>query len=261
MRYYRCFVLYSTLMCNIRNGILSHLRHSFLDHCYLVFDSSPPRSARGSRRPLHACWRGLPLLILLLQLCIGNNTSLAAQSRFPLVVSCGTHSLTVPWYPGPVTNRLNPALIVGTERTLRPGNRIRLYHTANLGFFQHYWWMTGVFLDTELGASYALPLGLHADLRLGVGYLHYFWRRKVLELKDGAYVQVTDWGKPSLMIPLSVELGYRGSSTRPLAVSPFLSVQWAVQGLFLEEVPAMPHLFILVGARIPLDRIKPAGGR
>ncbi len=200
-------------------------------------------------------------LILILPLSVGNTTSLAGQSRFALVVSCGTQSLTVPWHLGPITDRLNPVFIVGAERTLKPGNRMRLYHTANLGFFQHYWWMSGVFLDTELGASYRLPLGFRADLRLGVGYLHYFWRRKILELRDGKYVQVTDWGKPSLIAPLSVEFGYRGSSTSPLAISPFISVQWAVQGLFLDEVPVMPHLLILVGARIPFERIKPTGGR
>jgi hypothetical protein len=116
----------------------------------------------------------LLLVILLLLVCIGIVTPLAAESRFPLVISGGTHSLTVPWHLGPVTKRLNPALTVGTERTLKRGSRTRLYQTANLGFFQHYWWMTGVFLDTELGGSYALPRGFHADLRLGVGYLHYF---------------------------------------------------------------------------------------
>ena len=199
-------------------------------------------------------------LILILLLSVGN-TTFAGQSRFALVVSCGTQSLTVPWRLGPITDRLNPVFIVGAERTLRPGSRMRLYHTVNLGFFQHHWWMSGVFLETELGASFRLPLGFKADLRLGVGYMHYFWRRKILELKDGNYVQVTDWGKPSLMVPLSVELGYRGSSTHPFAISPFVSVKWAVQGLFLDEVPVMPHLLILVGARIPFERIKLTGGR
>ena len=205
--------------------------------------------------------RGVLLFVLLLALCPGDAAPLAAQSRFPIVVSAGAHSLTVPWHLGPVTSRLNPALIVGTERTLRPGGRVRLYQTANLGFLQHYWWMTGAFLDTEFGVSSAFPFGFHADLRLGVGYLHYFWRRKILELRDGEYVQVTDWGNPSLMVPLSVVLGYRGNSACPLAVEPFVSVQWAVQGLFLDEVPALPHLLMLVGARIPLGRAKPAGGR
>jgi hypothetical protein len=207
------------------------------------------------------CRRRVLPLILLLPLCVGNATSVAAQSRFPIAVSGGTHSMTVPWHPGQVTKRMNPAVIIGTERTLRPGGRMRLYQTGNLGFFQHYWWMTGLFLDTELGLGYTLPLGFHADLRLGVGYMHYFWRRKSLELKDGVYVQARDWGKPSLMVPLSLELGYRGSPDRPLAVAPFISAQWAVQGMFLDEIPVMTHFFITVGVRFDWGRAMPAAGR
>jgi hypothetical protein len=182
--------------------------------------------------------------------CTGTATPLEAQSRYPLVVSGGTHSLTVPWHPGPVTKRLNPALIIGTERTLKKGTNTRLYQSVNLGFFQHYWWMTAVFADTELGGSYALPLGFHADLRLGVGYMYHFWRRETLELKDGVYTPATDWGKLSIMAPLSVVLGYRGHRDSALPVAPFVSAQWAVQGPFVDEAPVMTHFFLLVGIRI-----------
>ena len=191
--------------------------------------------------------RGILILILISLFFFAY---VAASQSLPLVVSGGTHSLTVPWHLEPVTKRLNPALIVGTERMLRSGGRVELYYTKNLGFFQHYWWMTGVYLNTELGIRHALPLGLYADMRLGIGDMHYFWRRKTLELEDGRYVQATNWGRPSLMIPLSVTLGYRGSSTRPIAVVPFVSMQWVVQALFSDEVPVMTHNFILAGVRM-----------
>jgi hypothetical protein len=110
--------------------------------------------------------------------------------------------------------------------------------------------MTGLFVDTELGFGYALPLGFHADLRLGIGYLHYFWRRKRLELEDGVYVQARDWGSPSFMIPLSLVIGYRGSSENPWPVAPFVSAQWAAQVPFTTELPAMTHFFLLAGVRI-----------
>ena len=206
--------------------------------------------------------RYLPLLILALSLGSAHAATRQTPSRPPLVISLGTHSLTFPWHPEQVTRRLNPALMVGTERTLRPGRRVRLYQTANLGLFQHYWWMTAAFLNTEMGSSFALPLGIRTDLRLGIGYLHYFWRRQLLELRDGVYAPVTDWGKPSLMIPLSLELGYRKKPSRPHAqtIEPFVAVQWIAQGLFLDEIPALPHLLVLVGARIPMERVNPAGG-
>jgi hypothetical protein len=168
--------------------------------------------------------------------------------------------MTVPWHPGPVTKRYNPVLVVGTDRTWKSRNRSRLYGTLNLGFFQHYWWMTGVFLSTELGFGYSLPLGLHSDVRLGVGYLHYYWRRESLVLKDGVYVPAMDWGRPSLMIPLSVVLGYRGSPNHPLLVAPFVSAQWAAQTPFTDEAPAMTHFFLAVGVRINLGRSTPDNG-
>jgi hypothetical protein len=190
------------------------------------------------------------LLLLLLLLSAGSATSLAAESRFPIVVSGGAHSLTVPWHPGPVARRLNPALIAGTERPLKAYRHWRIYQTANLGFFYHYWWMTGVFLETELGVGRDITRGFHADLRLGAGYLHYFWRRKTLELKDGKYVEATNWGRPSARLPLTLVLGYRGVSPRPLRLAPFVAAQWAVQTPFVDESPAMTHFLLLVGVRI-----------
>jgi hypothetical protein len=174
-------------------------------------------------------------------------------------VALGTHSLTVPWHLGPVTKRFNPAVVVGADRTLKPGTGWRLYHTGNVGFFQHHWWTTGVFVDAELGLGRTLPLGLHADMRLGVGYLHYFLRRETLELEDGEYVSARDWGRPSLIVPLSLVLGYQGSR-RQSRVEPFLSFQWAAQGVFKPEVPALTHFLVLAGARFRLGSPQGAGG-
>ena len=205
---------------------------------------------QGYRTIQLTCRGYVPAVIILLLLLIVNASTPAAQSHFPIVVSGGAHALTVPWYPGLLTKRLNPALSIGTERTLKQGEHSRLYQTANLGYFRHYWWMTGIYINTELGASRSLPLGFHGDIKLGIGYLHYFWRRKSLELKDGRYVQATDWGRPSVMIPLSIVLGYHGNSTSPSAVAPFISAQWAVQTPFTNEAPAMTHFILYVGFRI-----------
>lgn len=221
-------------------------------------------SSRAGKRPrgiLHACRRCVLSLTLIIVLRVGHATPVAAQSRFPVNLSMGTHSLTVPWHLDPVTNRFNPVFVVGTDRTVKTSGRVRWYGTANLGFFQHYWWMTGVFLSTEFGFGYALPIGFHTDLRLGVGYLHYFWRRETLVLKDGEYVQATDWGRPSVMVPLSVILGYRGNPDYPLPVAPFVSLQWAVQAPFTDEAPAMTHFFLALGVRIDLGQKIPADER
>jgi hypothetical protein len=118
--------------------------------------------------------------------------------------------------------------------------------------------MTGILLDAEFGFSHGLPYGIQADARLGAGYLHFFWRRKSLELEDGMYVQASAWGRPSALFPLSIMLGYRGPRDHPLVVAPFLAAQWAVQVPFTEETPAMTHLFLTLGVRIDLGGAPPS---
>jgi hypothetical protein len=149
-----------------------------------------------------------------------------------------------------VNDRFNPAFLVGTDHTMKSGDHWRFFYGVNIGFFQHRWWMTGLSLEPELGIGRTLPGGLHADLRLGLGYMHYFWRRETLELEDGRYVEAKDWGRPSLILPLSMTLGYRGNPDTPVSVQPFVSARWGVQGLFLDEVPVMTHLLLLGGFRI-----------
>jgi hypothetical protein len=221
----------------------------------------PPHSRPGSCGPNRASRRGvLPLVLLLLTLGVDPPTA-AAQSASPVVLAVGTHAMTVPWYVGPVTRRLNPAFMVGTDRSIRSGDSWRFFYGVSLGLFRHHWWMTGVSIEPELGIGRSIPGGFQADFRLGLGYMHYFWRRETLKLRDGQYVEATDWGTPSVILPLSASLGYRGDSGHPLSVSPFVSARWAVQGLFLDEVPAMTHLFLLGGVRIRRDRSNPPQGR
>ena len=114
--------------------------------------------------------------------------------------------------------------------------------------------MTGVSIEPELGFGRSLPGGFHTDVRLGVGYLHYFWRRKTLKLEGGRYVPATDWGKPSIIAPISLMLGYRGAAANPVQVAPFVSVRWGIQGLFLDEIPAMTHFLLMGGVRIERER-------
>jgi len=173
----------------------------------------------------------------------------------------GTHALTFPWYLAPVDDRLNPAVMVGTDRSLRTGRRWSLTFGMSVGFFQDHWWMTGVSFEPELRVGRGLPGGMKADLGLGLGYLHYFWRRETLALQDGRYVESTSWGRPSVIVPLSLTVAYRGEPGHPVSVSPFLTARWAVQGLFLEEIPAATHLFLMGGVRIARGRdAGPEGG-
>jgi hypothetical protein len=160
-----------------------------------------------------------------------------------------------------VTYRFNPAVLVGTDTPLKSGENWRLLFGINVGFFRNHWWMTGLSLEPEIGIGRWLPGGFYTEARLGAGYLHYFWRRPRLKLDHGRYVSAADWGSPSLIVPLSVTLAYRGDKKVPLPVSPFLSAKWAVQGLFRSEVSVVTHLFVLGGVRIERQHAAVVGGR
>ena len=207
--------------------------------------------ASEGRLEWHFC-RILPTL-LFLGLSILDTGSAEAQSESSWTVSAGTHALTLPWYPSPVGYGFNPTAMVGTDRTIRSSEHWRFFYQVNLGFFSHHWWMSGISVEPELGIGRSLAGGFQTDFRIGLGYMHYFWRRQSLELKEGEYVKTTDWGRPSVILPLSVTLGYTGAADDPLSVSPFVSARWGIQGLFLQEVPAMTHFQLLGGVRIRRD--------
>ncbi len=194
--------------------------------------------------------RGFVPTLLLIQLCVLGAARAAAQSDSHITISGGIHALTVPWYPGPMTNRFNPAAMVGIDRNLRSSDHWRFFYAVNLGFFRHHWWMTGVSIEPDIGIGRMLAGGFRADLRVGLGYLHFFWRRKTLELEGGRYGESRDWGRPSVILPLSLSLGYPGKADHPSSVSPFITARWGVQALFLEEVPALTHLQFLAGVRV-----------
>lgn len=220
----------------------------------------PHRFAGESRALLQTYQRrGLLPTVLLLSCVL--HTAAAGQSELPIVIWGGTSAMTVPWHLEPVTKRMNPAFMIGTDHPLKSGNRWSFFFAVNLGFVQHHWWMTGVSLEPEIGVGRTIPGGFHADLRLGLGYMHFFWRRKSLELKNGRYIQATDWGKPSFIVPLSVTLGYRGDPDHALSVSPFVSARWGVQALFLDEIPAVTHFFLFGGVRIERGRKTSSGGK
>lgn len=223
--------------------------------------AGPPLSIRR----FHLCsrrWRhGAFLLVFLFTLLGFSVQPGATQTGSPVVLSMGTHALTVPWYPGPISNGFNPAFMVGTDHSIRSGDHWSFFYAVNVGFFRNQWWMTGISLEPELGIGRSLAGGFHADLRLGLGYMHYFWRRKTLEFNEGRYEESRSWGKPSLILPLSATLGYRGDSGDPLSVSPFVTARWGVQGMFLSEVPAMTHFLLLGGVRIERGQNDTGGGR
>jgi len=189
-------------------------------------------------------------MLALASSAIAQSDSLKTKEPLPLVVSVGTHTLSFPWYNKPLTYRYNPGFLIGTEFTHKKRQHFRFYQPVTLGFFQHEYIESGLFVNTDLGFSYVTGFGLHADFLLGAGYMHAFSRRKLFELKDGEYREATDWGRPAFMFSLAGALGYQFKSNRRLSFSPFIQYRWFGQTPFAEGTPVMTHLLLTVGTKI-----------
>lgn len=105
---------------------------------------SPPSRVGLLSRP-----RALPFFLMLVGGVAAPRLA-SAQAGTHLSMATGAHALTVPWYPRPVTNRLNPAVMLGADHAWKAGRSWRLFYAVNLGFFRHYWWMTGVSIEQVL---------------------------------------------------------------------------------------------------------------
>lgn len=192
------------------------------------------------------------LVFLLPSGVLAQSEAVESKRSLPLVLAVGTHALSFPLYNKPLTYRFNPVAMLGTEFTHTASSHLRLTQPLNLGFFQHEFVESGVFLNTDLALSYLTSFGLHADLLLGAGYLHAFSRRDVFELKDGQPSEVTDWGQPSVMLSLAGALGYEVQTRRSLSVSPFIQYRWFVQtpSPYHALTPALSHVLLTAGAKI-----------
>lgn len=193
-----------------------------------------------------------PLIIFLAVIIVSSKViaqsdSLRSKRPPPLIVAVGAHALSVPWHNKPLIFGFNPGFIIGTELAHKNWKHFRLSQPVNLGYFQHKYIESGLFLNTDLTLSYVTGFGLYADLLLGVGYLHAFSRRDVFELKNGEYERVTDWGRPTAMISLGLALGYEFKS-----FTPFIQYRWFAQAPFADpdELPAASHLLLTVGTKM-----------
>ncbi len=186
--------------------------------------------------------------------CAAGVRPVVCQSGTHVNVAVGAHALTVPWHPSPLNSGYNPAAEVGTDWPRRPWGPWQSFFALSLRGFQHRWWMTGLSLTPEVGLGRRLAGGLHADVRVGLGYMHFFWRRTTWRAEGGRFQKVPRLGRASVALPLTLSLGYRGSDRRPIQIQPYASVRWTIQGIFLKGIPAMTHLELLGGLRINRGR-------
>ena len=122
----------------------------------------------------------------------------------------------------------HPGAMIGTEWKLNQHPRNDVFLTANLGGYHHRLLSSGIFLSSELGFRYRSSIGLFAQASVGAGYLHAFYPGEVYEFDDTEqrFQKATNTGRSSLLIPVSLGLGYKLGSD-PYAPEVLVFYQYA----------------------------------
>lgn len=150
---------------------------------------------------------GLILVGIQAQDLRGNMQSKNVYYRYPIELTIGNHSVTVP-FRKIFRTPIHPAIALGTEITHWRNDPYHVFSPVKLGFFYNKYSTYGGYLTGGIAYRYLFNFGLFADTGLELGYLHTVRPIKKLQFKDGIYEKQSDFGKPSLMTTGFISLGY-----------------------------------------------------
>lgn len=169
------------------------------------------------------------------------------QSNFPVKVAISNEATAIP-YTRFVTTPFHPTLQVGTEYFYSNGAHHDFYQTVNAGYIFHHYLYQGIYLNTGLGYDYIFPFGLKLKSNFELGYLHTFSTQDEYQLKNGDYVQGTDWGNARLMPVLSIGLGYVIKNKNICSSEIFMLYKsWVEYPYSPGFIPAMTHTNLEIG--------------
>ncbi len=148
------------------------------------------------------------ILVLLLFFSI---TQKGFSQTMPLKISILDESISFPnfWF---TDYAFNPSLMIGTEHILKEKGNHDWHLAGNLGFYQHKDWQNGVFLNAEIAYRYHFKR-LSIAPKFGLGYAHTFSPKSVYQFENGEYKPVKEFGNPTLMPSLSIELAFKINKT------------------------------------------------
>lgn len=169
------------------------------------------------------------------------------QTDFPIKVGISNEATAIP-YTRFFTNPIHPTIQVGTEYFYSSGPHHDFYQTGNLGYIFHNYLYQGIYLNTGVGYDYIFKFGLKLKSNFELGYLHTFSTQDEYQLKDGAYVNGTDWGNARLMPTLSLGFGYVFKKENAITSEIFLLYKsWVEYPYSPGFIPIMTHINLELG--------------
>ncbi|MEO0338125.1 MAG: hypothetical protein AAF242_02820 [Bacteroidota bacterium] len=183
--------------------------------------------------------------VLFVFLCLyvfGIQAKAQLSSDQPLKISILDESISLPntWF---LDYSFNPAIMVGTEITLKSNPKNAFFLSGDLGFYHHKGIQSALVFN--LGLGYRQEIGrLYASLRLGPGYSHIFTASQIYEYENGEYVEKGDLGRPTFSPFIALEVGYALSSK---AQRPELFLTM-IESVDINAV-TFPHQFVGLGLK------------
>ena len=172
---------------------------------------------------------------------------LYCQSNFPVKVGFGNEATAVP-YSRLVTTPVHPTFQIGTEYYYNHREHHDFYQTANIGYIFHNYLYQGIYLNTGIGYDYIFDFGLKLKSIFELGYLQTFSTQDEYQLKNGEFVNGTDWGNARLMPALSIGFGYIIKKENiPSSEISLLYKSWAEFPYSPGFIPVMTHINLEIG--------------
>lgn len=174
-------------------------------------------------------------------------------NELTLNASYFTHNITFPFSS---LSFQNQGLEINLEMIRNRNRTVSLLYNSSLSWYYHDHFANAFLLDFAIGCNIKPKSGLFFNSDIGLGYHLSLTPVYMYELNDyGEYVRDKSVSRSSIIIPVSVKLGYNFDKTK-YPVSIFVKYKWLVQTPYIDDVvPIVPHGTLHFGLGIGLKRI------
>ena len=162
-----------------------------------------------------------------------------------------THNITFPFIS---LSFQNQGVDINLEMIRNRNRIISLLYNSSLSWYYHEQFANAFLLDFAIGCKIkpgSSSLFLNTDI--GLGYQLSLTPVYMYKLNDnGEYVRDKFVSRSSIIIPVSVKLGYNFQKMK-FPVSVFVKYKWMVQAPYIDDVPVVPHGTLHFGLGVGLN--------
>lgn len=165
-----------------------------------------------------------------------------------------THNIT---FPFTTLSFQNQGIEINLEMIRNRNRTVSLLYNSSLSWYYHEQFANAFLLDFAIGCNIKPgSSGIFFNADIGLGYQLSLAPVYMYELNDnGDYVRDKFVSRSSLVIPVSVKLGYTFQKVK-FPVSIFVKYKWFVQTPYIDDVvPIVPHGTLHFGLGIGLNSI------